>query len=77
MMITIKTAMAEMAKRSMVLSKVDDEYRINYKHGHEGTAYYSSDLNDCVTTGISMDNARNRRTVNLKNEAIEHRSFQS
>lgn len=31
-----------------------DEYRVNYKHGREATAYYTDDLMDAAMTGYAM-----------------------
>lgn len=30
------------------------EYRVNYKHGREATAYYTDDLMDAAMTGYAM-----------------------
>jgi hypothetical protein len=30
------------------------EYRVNFQHGQEGTAYYTNDLQDALDTGIAM-----------------------
>lgn len=32
----------------------DAEYRVNFRNGHEVTAYYTTDLADALGTGLAM-----------------------
>jgi len=35
------------------------EYRVNYKHGREATAYYTDDLQDAALTGFALSQHNN------------------
>lgn len=37
------------------VARLDGEYRINFHHGHEPTAYYTSDIQDALNTARLMD----------------------
>lgn len=52
--LTLAGAKAELRQHGMALSKRDGEYRVNFRGGREATAYYASDLEDAVATGIDM-----------------------
>lgn len=41
----------------MTITCTDGEYRVNFRDGHEGTAYYTPDLDDAIGTGIAMNAA--------------------
>lgn len=51
---TLAQAKAKLRQIGVVLKKVDDEYIVNFKGGREATAYYTSDLDDAVSTGEAM-----------------------
>lgn len=53
---TMKEARAKVAPHNLVLTKTDDEYRVNIRNGREATAYYTNDIDDAVSTGIAMAN---------------------
>lgn len=55
---TLKTATAHLRRYGVTLSRchVDGEYRVNLRNGTETTAYYTSDLDDAVDTGVVMAN---------------------
>lgn len=72
---TIKEAIAKMRDHGMVIRSEDGEYRVNFKHGFEATAYYTNDLEDAVATGVDMAQRRDKKTVERKNNVIEHNFF--
>lgn len=72
---TIKEAIAKMQANGMVIRMEDGEYRVNFKHGFEATAYYTNDLEDAVATGVDMAQRRDKKTVERKNNVIEHNFF--
>lgn len=72
---TIKEAIAKMQANGMVIRCEDGEYRVNFKHGFEATAYYTNDLEDAVATGVDMAQRRDKKTVERKNNVIEHNFF--
>jgi hypothetical protein len=45
---------AELRRLDMVITHVDDEYRVNFKGGREATAYYTNDLADALSTARLM-----------------------
>lgn len=51
---TIKQAKTFLQRHNMVLKYYDGEYRVNFKHGTEETAYYTNDINDAINTAIVM-----------------------
>ena len=42
---------------NMVVKKITEtgEYRVNYRGGHEDTAYYTDDRHDAAGTALSME----------------------
>lgn len=52
--ITFTQAKVALAKIGMTLTKKDGEFRVNFKGGHEETAYYTSDVVDALNTGRVM-----------------------
>lgn len=52
--LTLALAKSELRQLDMTLTKKDGEYRVNFKGGEEGTAYYTDDLEDARLTGIKM-----------------------
>lgn len=38
-----------------------DEFRVNFARGREATAYYTTDLNDAVQTGIVMSKRKGKK----------------
>ena len=51
---------------NMVLTKKDDEYKVNYKNGKEETAYYCDELDDALGTAQAM--AKTRDIINTQFE---------
>jgi thioredoxin reductase (NADPH) len=51
---TLAEAKAQLAPLGIVLSKKDEEYRVNFRGGGESTAYYTNDIEDAVMTGKQM-----------------------
>lgn len=41
----------------MTIERREDEFRVNFLHGYEPTAYYTMDLRDALRTGIEMRQA--------------------
>lgn len=72
MTMTIKTAKAALADRSITITSRDGEYRVNFKPGFEETAYYTTDLEDAVMTGMAMAHARTMSLIADLN-AARHR----
>jgi hypothetical protein len=51
----LKTARIVLAHVGLTIRKTDnDEYRVNYRGKSERYAYYASDLQDAVQTGLRM-----------------------
>lgn len=72
---TVNEAMAKLASAGMVIKNQDGEYRVNFKHGFEATAYYTDDLTDAVGTGLDMARRRDNKTVERRNIESEHTWF--
>lgn len=51
---TLAQAKEEMDLLGIAISKRSGEYRVNFRGGDEGTAYYTDDLGDAVATGRDM-----------------------
>lgn len=51
---TLEGVRVNLRSYGIVISKKDGEYRVNFKGGTEGTAYYTNDLQDAENTGIAM-----------------------
>lgn len=51
---TVAQVKVMLRARGIVLSKKDGEYRVNFRGGREGTAYYTDDLADALSTGQAM-----------------------
>jgi hypothetical protein len=58
MTITLKQAQGRCRSLGVVLTRVDDEYRVNVKHGCEDTAYYTNDIDDAISTAEVMVDPR-------------------
>lgn len=71
--ITVREAQNLLRKHDMVLTVDDGEYRVNYRHGAESTAYYSNDLEDVIATGIKQAEWRIAKEIGRRNKAVEHR----
>lgn len=68
----IAQAKREMQQIGLVLTHDQGEYRVNFKGGGEASAYYTTDLDDAVATGLDMarrehkKNPRSRRAAPVK-----------
>jgi len=52
---TVKEATKTLQQHGVALKRTEfNEFRVNFKHGTEATAYYTDDLIDAVNTGIDM-----------------------
>lgn len=49
---------AQLQAEGLVLYLKDGEYRVNYRHGKEDTAYYTNDPLDAYRTGLRMASER-------------------
>ena len=58
--LTIAQAQAELARHGIVLRKKDPygDFRVNFRGGDEATAYYTTDLDDALATGLAMARQR-------------------
>lgn len=57
--ITVKQASSKLRELGMTIRNTGfGDYRVNFLHGEERTAYYSDDLDDCVGTAFAMYNHR-------------------
>jgi hypothetical protein len=54
MKLTLEHVRKELRQIGMVITHVDDEYRVNFKGGDEATAYYTNDLDDAHGTALAM-----------------------
>jgi hypothetical protein len=52
--LTLKGVQAELRNMNIILTKVDGEYRVNFRGGSEATAGYDTDLASIRDTGIDM-----------------------
>lgn len=52
--LTIKSAREILKPLDITLRKRDGEFRVNFKDGSEGPAYYTDDLSDALHTGVTM-----------------------
>jgi hypothetical protein len=50
----LKDAKNTLRHHDMVIERGGDEYTVNFAGGEAGTAYHTNDLEDAVSTGISM-----------------------
>lgn len=62
--LTLQIAKEALRAADMIITKNDGEYRVNFPHGREATAYYTNDLQDAVGTGYDM---RKRERATKKN----------
>jgi hypothetical protein len=54
MKLTLTNVRKELRRLDIVITHVDDEYRVNFRGGSEATAYYTNDLQDAFDTGRAM-----------------------
>jgi hypothetical protein len=54
MTITLKQAQEYCRALGFILTKNDEEYRVNTTHGCEDTAYCTSDIEDAINTAAMM-----------------------
>jgi hypothetical protein len=53
--LTMKHARATLAPLGMTIKRTEwEEFRVNVANGREETAYYATDLEDALLTGIEM-----------------------
>ncbi len=52
--LTFQAAAADLRQLGLVIESHPGEYRVNYRHGDEATAYYTDDLTDALATGFVM-----------------------
>lgn len=73
--ITVREAQNLLQQHGMVLKFDGDEFCVNYRHGGEGTAEYSYDLEEVIAVGIRKAQAREAKEVGRRNKASEHRAM--
>jgi hypothetical protein len=61
-MMTIREAKQILKPLGMTLSKRDGEYRVNFRSGGEGPAYYT----DCLIDAVETAQAMHRRAQDVK-----------
>jgi hypothetical protein len=54
MSLTLADVRTRLREMGMVITHVDDEYRINFRNGKEATAYYTNALDDALGTALLM-----------------------
>jgi len=59
--LTLEQAKNELKDHDIIITKKDDEYRVNFRGGKEDTAYYTSDLGDAVGTGKQMSKKKMKK----------------
>lgn len=59
--VTLGYVNAVLLSVGITVTRHDDEYRVNFAHGEEATAYYATDIEDALGTGIAM--AKHRSAV--------------
>ena len=52
--LTVADVRVALARLGLSVRHVDGEYRVNYRGGDEGTAYYTTDAGDAMATGRAM-----------------------
>ena len=52
--LTLAMVRATLRAVGVVITKGEDEYRVNFRGGNECTAYYTNDLEDARGTGLAM-----------------------
>lgn len=66
---------------NIIIKRVEGEYRVNFRGGAEGTAYYTSDLGDAVSTGMHMIRSRyglaSRMRTRRYGDAMSRMHFQA
>lgn len=63
---TLKQAKQAVHSHGCTITKRDREYRVNFIHGLEPTAYYTSDIEDAIDTAQTMGAwKRNRESEQL------------
>lgn len=71
--ITVREAQNLLKQHDMVMTFTDGEYRVNYRHGSESTAYYTNDIEDAIITGIKQAEWRIAKEIGRRNKVAEHR----
>jgi hypothetical protein len=72
MSLTLKAAQHALRETGIAIRHRDGEWRVNFRPGGESTAYYTSDLEDAVMTGMAMAHARTMKLIEDLN-ARRHR----
>jgi Trm5-related predicted tRNA methylase len=54
MNLTLDAVRRTLRDLGMVITHVDDEYRVNFRNGKEATAYYTNALDDALGTAFAM-----------------------
>lgn len=54
MKMTLEQVREELGRVGVTIRKRDGEYRVNFRGGKEATAYYTTDLEDALQTGLAM-----------------------
>lgn len=55
---TLAQAKASLRAVGVTINKRHGEYRVNLRGGREATAYYASDIEDALNTGLHMAQRR-------------------
>ena len=71
--ITVREAQSLLREHGMVLKFDGDEYCVNYRHGGEGTAEYSYDLEEVIVVGLKKAQQREAKEVGRRNRCVELR----
>lgn len=56
--LTYHDAQHELRKLGLILIRKDGEYKVNFRGGKEGTAYFTNELDDALATGKKMAEAK-------------------
>lgn len=72
---TVKKKLAavgiEITKTGKKRAEGECEYRVNLKNGREATAYYSTDLNDALDTGMGLSSWSEEASATLEDKPKE------
>lgn len=74
--LTVKKAMEIIRTTGCFVTRHDGEFRVNFKGGDEGTAYYTTDISDAVFTAMEMHHRRTMRLIQ-EMQAIRSRPLSS
>lgn len=74
---TIKAAKAVLATAGLTIANKGGKLCVNFEPGFEHTAYYTTSIEDAVSTGLNMIHRRTMTLIDELNEAKRRRRFRT